>query len=108
MSRKYKIVESRIHGKGVFSDKDLDKGEKVARLVNEMDIMVQTLQLDDKDPRTEVGKYVNHHTRPNSKFVRDPNSLWWYLVTVKDIKKDRELTIDYTDTPWFVDKSLDF
>lgn len=107
MSKKYKIVESRIHGKGVFSDKDLDAAEKVGRLVNEHDMLVSLLELTKRDPRTEIGKYVNHSLRPNCKFQRDDN-LWWYLTATRPIKKDRELVIDYTQAPWFVDKSLDF
>ena len=108
MSKKYKLANSRIHGKGVFSDKDLDEGEKVGRLVNEHDMLVQLLKLHKKDSRTELGKFVNHNERPNCKFQRDKDNLWWYLVTTKDIKKDRELTINYINTPWFVDKTLTF
>lgn len=90
-----RIGKSSIHGKGVFAAKDLPKGARL-KLVNEEDLWRQ------KEPRTLVGRYLNHATHPNTRWKSCGVS--WYAETKHDIPKGTELTISYLRSPWFCDK----
>ena len=106
--KKYKVGPSNIHGKGLKATKNLTRNERVALLVNEFDMLVSLMKLSTTEPRTTAGKYVNHSDDPNCRWEKDTNNLNWYLTAAQDIKKDKELTLNYRVGPWFVEKELDY
>lgn len=100
---KTKIRKSSIHGRGVFSNIALKKGT-LLKLVNETRIFEFQ---QGCDPRSVVGRRINHQSRPNTVWFKKGDI--WFAKLKKDVPKDTELTISYThNSPWFVDKSLDF
>jgi hypothetical protein len=94
----YTIKESKIHGKGAFSKKDIKKGDKIGDLIDK-----NADNPTKGENRTTLGKHVNHESTDNSKMNRKGNK--WELRATKNIKKNKEITTNYKKTPWFVDKN---
>jgi hypothetical protein len=69
------IGPSTIHGKGVFSGKDFDQGERICLLHSMF--------------WTESGRFMNHQI--------EPNAVWQsaYAVATKPIHRHDEITINY-------------
>ena len=51
--------------------------------------------------RTELGKTINHQNNKNA--VLKQNGDIYTLHAAKDIEAGEELTMDYRQTPWFID-----
>ena len=89
---KYYIKNSDIQGKGVFSKK-IKKDDLTGKVIyykfNIIPLRTQTL-----------GLYLNHSFKNNCRLVYKNKS--YYLLAVKDIVSDTELTINYNDTLWFI------
>ena len=98
------VKESKIHGKGVFANRDFEKGEIVIRYK-----LKQLTRKEFEDlPKSEKhftsfqeGKYwlfstperyVNHSCEPNV----NPNFKEKHDFAIKDIKKGEEIVTDYT------------
>ena len=90
---KYYIKNSHIQGKGVFSKKKIKKDDLIGKVIyykfNIIPLRTKTL-----------GLYLNHSFKNNCMLVYKNKS--YYLVAIKDIVSDIELTINYNDTPWFI------
>jgi hypothetical protein len=89
------LDQSPIHGVGVFSGVDL-----AAR--THLPVPYFKKPVDDDHDSFEGDlfpafpfRYLNHHTDPNSEVVEYDNIL--YLVILKDVAANHELTIDYGD-----------
>ncbi len=95
------VKKSKIHGKGVFANKDFKKGEIVVKYNLKKLTKKEFESLPDKEKHfiSREGKdyllflsperYVNHSCNPNT------NSLKECDVAVKNIKKGEEITGDY-------------
>ncbi len=88
--KKYYIADSKIHGKGVFASEDIPKGTTVGLLH-----IIIKLRFDYDF--TELGKSYNHSDTPNC--INELIDGKRYLVTLRDVAKDEELTADYTLQP---------
>jgi uncharacterized protein len=104
------VMDSEIHGEGIFTSVDIPAGEKImiisgviisskecVRRENEED-NVYIFWVNDNcyidTSMTSKIKYLNHHCDFNCDIIdRDERSL--FLVAYRDIKKGEELTIDY-------------
>lgn len=75
------IMESPIHGKGMFVEKDFKAGDVIA-----------PARLNGK--RTPAGRYVNHFSEPNSAMVQD-DSGDVYVIALADITSGTEVLADY-------------
>jgi SET domain-containing protein len=111
MKQKIEIRVSKISGKGVFAKEAIKKGdticfmegvevsdaECVRRIKKGIERDEDFLQFDDEKfiDMKELNRCINHSCDPNS-FLRGKNE----LVALKNIKKDEEITYDYSTTMW--------
>jgi SET domain-containing protein len=102
------VRNSRIHGKGVFAISPILKGERLAifggdiMLIDEINSLPESLEdypmqieerfvIGSREERApETADYFNHSCEPNSGFKGQI-----FLVAVRKIKKDEEITFDY-------------
>lgn len=87
---KWYISNSPIEGEGVFAAKDIFYGEII-------DIAVVSM--------VKISFFcskINHSWNPCAKLVKNLNN--YDVVTIQNISKDQEITINYNDTPFFIQK----
>ena len=114
--RKVVVKKSTTHGKGLFANRDFDKGERVIQYVGEK------LSLKEGNRRSlyygtigycpllytgdyyidgicggNESLYTNHSNRPNLEAQYDENQVWF--VTKKPIRKGQELFLNYGYQP---------
>jgi hypothetical protein len=87
------IKVSKIHGKGCFATRNIQKGEKIGILIN------QYMNQYYVPPDTY---FVNHCISSNL-YIVQKNEIY-ELFSLKEINKDEELTLNYFNTPKFVKK----
>ena len=88
MKRLY-IGKSAIHGRGVFADANIKKGDYIGLLYK--DVYAPS---GSKLPGvTKLSSFVNHSYEPNGKVER--SGARYHLKALEDIDKDEEITIDY-------------
>ena len=103
-TQKVVVKQSKIHGKGVFTNRDFKKGD----VVIEYDLEELTKEEFDNLPEAErhftakrdggyvlfvpPARYVNHSCEPNTTSVDMK-----YDVAVRDIKKGEEITGNYSE-----------
>jgi len=93
--RNYYIDNSKIHGKGVFINKDLVRGEKIGKVIDYNFYFIPYVT-------NFLGKWINHSNKPNCKIFYDNEKKIYNLYLTKDLKKNTELLMDYNDTPWYI------
>ena len=92
------IKTSRVNGLGLFAK------EVISQATN---LGMTHVEIGETILRTPLGGFINHANDPNCVKVErlmtnhdDPklkfNYKKWNLVTIKDIKKDEEITLKYT------------
>ena len=79
------IKDSDIHGLGLFAIEDINKNTTLG---------LTHLIIGKKTFRTPLGGFINHSDSPNCEKIEKNNEL--YLNTIKNIKKNEELTVFYT------------
>ncbi len=116
----WKVKNSKIHGAGVFAQKDIPKnvkviqyiGEKILRsegnkrsekrlskyLHSQTDGSVYIFELNSKydvdgSPKYNKARYINHSCDPNCEVDIINNEIW--ISSIKKIKKGEELSYDY-------------
>jgi len=96
--------QTKTRGFGVFATQDIRKDEIIAEFRGPV-VMLETLEgipreVQDHLYNVGVGKYImakepgvrtNHSCEPNAGIKKDV-----YLVAMRDIKKDEEVTFDYS------------
>jgi len=86
ISKNYYIAPSRIHGRGLFANKDFSKGELIG------------LAHVDGQPTPEIGNLHNHdENTPTAISIKKGNQR--YLLAGGDIKAGTELTTNYRMQP---------
>lgn len=95
-SRSYYIGESNIDGQGVFTNKIIDKGEPIGIAINYSLGFIPYVT-------SEFGSYINHSWKPNSKLVYSYKDGVYYVRAIKTLLPDTEITLDYRDTPWYIE-----
>jgi len=92
------IKTSRVNGLGLFAK------EAIPQAIN---LGMTHVEIGETILRTPLGGFINHANDPNCIKVKllmtnhdDPKLKFdykkWNLVTIKDIKKDEEITLKYT------------
>jgi len=92
------IKTSRVNGLGLFAKEAIPQATNFG---------MTHVEIGEKILRTPLGGFINHANDPNCVKVEllmtnhdDPklkfNYKKWNLVTIKDIKKDEEITLKYT------------
>jgi uncharacterized protein len=115
--RPYKMVRSKIHGRGVIATRDIPAGEKLMEYVGEVItpseadrrypfdeekphhtflFSVNSRKIIDAAYQGNVARWINHSCNPNCEALIEKGRVFIYAI--KDIKKGEELVYDY----WFV------
>lgn len=93
--------KSKIHGEGIFTTKPIKRNDILYLVpINKTDsrphkrwaYIGKRMWVDDP----EVLNFINHSCNPNTKL--DIKSNQPKLITIRDIKKDEEITCDYSLT----------
>jgi len=79
------IKPSSIDGLGLFATQTIPKNT---------DLGMIHFSYGDLIIRTPLGGFINHSDKPNCKKLDLEDE--WHLKTIKEIKKDEELTLKYT------------
>ena len=82
---KIEIKPSKIEGNGIFVTRDLKKGSSIG------------LAHTNNQPSTDLGKFHNHSENPNSESFKINNNR--FIITLRDLKKGEEVTVDYRKQP---------
>ena len=78
----YDILDSEIHGKGIFATKDMEKGYEIGYgSINKT--------------RTYAGRYTNHSLNNNAKFYYFKGNSNIILIAENHIKKGEEIVVNY-------------
>ncbi len=110
--KKYFIEKSDIHGLGVHANQNFDKNELIGHLVNivskkEKNKKYFTTKLSNKLGTfieiTELEKFLNHSNKPNATCIAKEDKV--YLYSIKQIKKNEEITVKYKDAFKTLDKA---
>ncbi len=103
MSKDLIVKKSKIHGKGVFANRDFKKGEVVIKYNLKPLTKKEFENLPEKEKHYtdfKDGKYwlfqiperfVNHSCEPNT----NPDQIKRCDIAIRDIKKGEEITTDY-------------
>ncbi len=108
------LKKSSIEGKGIFASENIKKKEEIIQYIGEIvgkeegtkraddqleEGHVYIFELNDKydidgSEKGNIAKYINHSCDPNCEsIIYDDKEIW--IVAIKDIKKDEELTANY-------------
>lgn len=93
----FRIAPSSIAGQGVFAVIPFTVGDVIG-----VGCYNQGLPIITHD----LGRWINHSYRPNVKLRRDERATFYRLVAMEPIAVGDEIVMDYTFTPWFIEKPL--
>lgn len=94
----YEKKESKIHGQGIFSNKDIPKSEKfyvIPLKIISNETKPKYARIGSRYVSDEVLNWINHSCEPNSRLIVDDEP---YLVSLKNIPKGEEITLNYNET----------
>ena len=97
--KKWYVGRSSIAGKGAFSTKTIKKGEKIDIGINYFLLIPYV---------TEFGSWVNHSWTPNTFVSYDQSDGVYYVRAKENIVPGTELTVDYRETPEFIEGPMDW
>tara|TARA_B100001287_G_scaffold276791_1_gene289501 strand:+ start:600 stop:911 length:312 start_codon:yes stop_codon:yes gene_type:complete len=95
---KYKIKKSPIHGKGVFPKTKINKNEIIG-----VGIKYSFFGIPIITPG--FGTLINHSYKPSCRLVSKKDK-GWLVVANKTLSNQHEITINYNNTPWFIENAL--
>lgn len=104
MSDTYYIGDSDIHGKGVMAARNLRKDEIVGLGIAFRVVIPYVTP--------EFGSYINHSYSPTAYLwwydgiENSEDEMGWYVRAIKPIRRDQEITVNYNDTPWYIEGAL--
>ena len=117
-ARPYIVRNSKIHGRGVFASRDIDKGTRIIEYKGERISWKQALRRPDTDPDNpfhtfffslddgsvidagvhgNAARWINHSCAPNCKTEEDDDGRV-HIYARKPIEAGDELTYDYNLT----------
>ena len=91
----WQISDSRISGNGLMAQNAIPKGTKIGTAVT-----------DNAGHITYMGSQINHQFNCNARLVEN-EAKGCDLIAIKDIPQGEEITVDYKDTPWYIDKNTE-
>ena len=92
-SNLYYIEDTPTKGKSLFSNRSFKKGEEVGKYLSKTKTL-NGRQIDDLWETDVIGRYANHSSKPNTKAIRKNGEV--FLTAVRDINKDKEITLNYS------------
>ena len=97
MSQLFVIGKSRIHGNGVIAVQKIYAGQSIGEGI----VFVWHLLVPLPIVTEHLGKWINHSSTPNTG-LRWRNGAW-HLVANRDVMRGEEMTLNYADTPWYIE-----
>jgi SET domain-containing protein len=111
---------SKTKGKGVFAKKDIPKGQIIERaqivlisnddwvLIEETVLSNYTFEWDDPKHKgvydsaisLSISQFINHSYTPNTKYNYNYNDEVITYITIQDISKGEEITVNYNGDPY--------
>ena len=97
LPKELRLGFSDIHDIGLFAKEKIKIGQYCG---------ISHLKVGDDLFRTPLGGFINHSDTPNctKTMVRVNDYKVWHLITLADIKKGEELTLEYTFYKIYDDK----
>ena len=116
-TKSIKMVQSKIHGRGVVATRDIPAGTKLIEYVGEVItpseadrrypfdesepqhtflFSVNSRKIIDASRKGNISRWINHSCDPNCEAIVDKGRV--FIYSLRDIKKGEELGYDY----WFV------
>ena len=93
----YEIRKSKIHGEGIFATRKINKDEVIGIPLYLKYYFIPVIT-------REFGRKINHSYDPNSILQKNQDApASWSLIANKTIRKGEEITLNYENTPWFID-----
>jgi SET domain-containing protein len=93
---KYVIDSSPIHGKGIIAKQTIQKGEVI-------DIGIDYYYGIFPYVTPHFGSWLNHCQKANAHLVYMSHK--YYVVASSQIRKGQEITVNYNQTPWYINGS---
>ena len=112
MNKLYRIKNSKIDKKGLYAKKDIAPGTRIIQYIGKLITKKQTENNDkfdndkdiylfnlnkrydlDGDFKFNTARLINHSCEPNCEVTGSGLKVWVY--SIKDIKKNEELSYDY-------------
>lgn len=100
-NNKWVIGKSTIHGDGVFVARRLRKGTQIGVGVRYLLGVFAIITSD-------FGSMINHSYNPTAQLRYSSDEGTWNVYALKVLPKGTEVTIDYSDTPWFIEGPMDW
>ena len=95
------INNSPIHGKGVFVNNNIRNNTKLGPgIIFALGIFPKITE--------GFGTMINHSYSPNTKLKYDYKTNSYIITTIKNVKKNKEITLNYNNTPWFIKDAEDY
>ena len=91
----YVIKASKIQGKGVHATEKIPENTVI-------DVGIYFLFMIYPMVTENFGAYLNHSYDPNSELRYDDEKWQWMVVSTKLIKPGEEITMNYNNTPWYI------
>lgn len=113
---KYKLKTSNLHGIGLFTDQEIQKGQLIYTASPLLDVDITQKQFDSLNEKEkaeikwwgffdeasdkwhvdfDVSKFINHSYNPT--VTQDPDHQEAYLVATRNLAKGEELTQNYLE-----------
>lgn len=96
MEAKYYIGKSNIHGIGIIANQEFKANEIVG-------VGIEYVFYFIPEVTPLFGSYINHSYTPNCRLVYINNK--YYVVANSKIDQYSEITVNYNDGPWFIDRA---
>lgn len=89
------VAKSAIHGNGVFAARSFLAGEKIDTGIEFFLFLLPII--------TAFGRKINHQWTPSAQLRYNSQDHTYDVHAKNDIEHGEEITLDYRDTPFFID-----
>ncbi|HXW53514.1 MAG TPA: SET domain-containing protein-lysine N-methyltransferase [Myxococcota bacterium] len=90
----YEVRDSVIDGQGLFAKRVFEEGEEIG-------VGISTNAAGHPEVTRSLGAWINHSAEPNAA-VKSNDGKEWFVVPLRQIKENEEITVNYGDAPWFI------
>jgi len=80
-------------GYSLFSKKEINKNEEIGKIISKTQNNNERELSKGFFETRIIGRYINHSNNPNTKLKSKNDE--YFLVAIKNIKKDQEITVNY-------------
>ena len=101
---KFVVDKSNISGRGTIASQNIKSGELIGTAVDNEN-MIRGKAGMMCDTRTRLGRMVNHQEKENATQKSENNML--NLYAKNNIKEGEEITLNYKNSPDYVDKNTE-